>query len=53
MAQFVSGSASNVNSKIRSSDPAGNEIFFRLDSSILNRFEIHLNLYGNLHWKKI
>ena len=47
MAQLVSVSASDTNSKVRSSNPAGNEnFFFRLDNSIiLTKIEIYLKLY--------
>ena len=41
MAQLVSVSASNANSKIQSSNPAGNKKIFRWDNSILNKIEIH------------
>ena len=42
MAQLVSVSASDTNSKVRSSNPAGNKKSFRLDNSILNKIEIYL-----------
>ena len=37
MAHSVSVSTSNANSKIWSSNPAGNKTVFRLDNSILNK----------------
>ena len=44
MAQLVSVPASNANSKVRSSNPAGKKNY-RLDNSILNKqIEIHLKL---------
>ena len=42
MAQLVSVSVSNTNSKVRSSNPAGNKKDFRLDNSILTQIEIYL-----------
>ena len=44
MAQLVSVSALNANSKIRRSNPAGDKKSFRLENSILNKIEIHLKI---------
>ena len=41
MDQLVRVLASNTNSKILSSDPAGNRNVFRIDNSILNKIEIY------------
>ena len=47
MPQLVSVSVSNTNSKIRSSNPAGNKRVFRLDNLIFNNIEIHLRSYSS------